>query len=144
MQTLAKHFAALRAEAEYSYADVAQRCRTGKKTFSRHVVWKVENGKPIKADTLAVILRRGLGIPENDEAYIEAFALWSAEQSKSMSAPTMRHAIEGIRLRGDAKTKAFAAAALELLVRVPDDDRSAVLEALQAVPALKLWLASRK
>ena len=144
MTTLAKYFADLRATAELSYSEVAAKCKAGKKTLSRHVVWKLENGKPIKADTLGLILHKGLGIPKDDEAYTQAFALWSSEQAKTMNAPDLRHAIEGLQIKGNTQFKAFAHEVVMLAARVPEEDRPAVLEALRTVPALKLWLASRK
>lgn len=141
---LAKYFADLRAAAELSYSDVAKKCRSGKSKLSRHVVWKLENGKPIKASTLAIILNRGLGIPEHDEAYTEAFALWSASQAKTTSAPALRQAMARVKRVSDKAFTAFAGDVLALLRDLPPSDRPAILEALRAIPALKLWLASRK
>jgi transcriptional regulator with XRE-family HTH domain len=144
MTTLAKYFADLRATAELSYSEVAAKCKVGSKKLSRHVIWKIENGKPIKADTLAIVLKKGLGIPEDDEAYIEAFAHWSAAQSKTSTAPDVQKAIAALQLKGNAHFKAFAVELVSLASKVADEDLPAVLEALRHVPALKLWLQSRK
>ena len=144
MTTLAKYFADLRAAADLSYSEVAKKCRIGKKTLSRHVVWKIENGKPVKADTLALVLHRGLGIPRDDEVYLEAIALWSAGQSKTATAPDLRATMARMKLGNDKAFAAFAKDVLAVLADVPAGDRSACLEALRALPALKLWLASRK
>lgn len=140
MKTLAHYFAKLRADADLSYEDVAKKC---KGTISRHVVWKLENGKPVKADTLGTILR-GLGLRQTDRAYLEAFALWSAEQSHTLPSPDLEAAMKRMRQTDDRQFNEFAREVLTLASQAPASDRKAILEALGNLPALKLWLASRR
>jgi len=140
MKTLAKYFADLRAAADLSYSEVAAKCGG----LSRHVVWKLENGKPIKAVTLGVILNKGLGIPKDSKTYAEAFALWSAGMAHTNTGPDVTATLGRLKLGSDKQFQAFAASVVDLLRDVPASDRPKVLEALGAIPALKLWLLSRK
>lgn len=135
---LAKFFVSLRTDRDLTLRDIAKK---SKPKIDHTTLWKIENGKPVRASTLGNALR-AIGLSEKDDAYVEAFALWSTEQAGTLPVTTVDRSIEKVK-RGNQRAfdKAIdrAAAALQAM---PEEDWPLVLEALERPEALKLWIQS--
>lgn len=138
--TLARFFIKLRSDAGLSLRAVAMK---SKPRLDPTTLWKIENGKPVRAVTLGQALR-AIGLKEKDDAYVEAFSLWSMEQSQTLTLEAVDRGLS--RARG-ANAKAFQAIIDKIataLRKMPEGDWPAVLEAAEHPAALKLWLESAR
>jgi transcriptional regulator with XRE-family HTH domain len=137
---LAHYFSTLRTDAKLSLREVAQKSRP---KLDASVIWKIENGRSVKAKTLGQALR-ALGLHDTDEAYSKAFALWSTAQAQTLPHATVDHALTKIRR---ANKRAFDLALERIaaaLQRTPEEDWPAMIEAVENPAALKLWLESTR
>lgn len=75
MSDLADMFAKLRETRGLSQAEVARRSSVDKST-----VWKLEQGRSIRAPTLRQICMDGLGLGDESSEYKRLLALWTMEQ----------------------------------------------------------------
>lgn len=138
--TLSRLFSKLRHNAGMSLREVGKRARP---RIDATTILKIEKGRPVRAQTLASALR-ALGLQEKDEAYVEAFALWSMEQAGTL---TLESVDRGIARAKSANNRAFQRVVDRVVValrKMPETDWPAILEALDHPEALKLWLQSRK
>jgi hypothetical protein len=132
--TLARFFLRLRNDARMSQRDVG---RASRPRLDATAVWKIENGRPVRAATLAQALR-AVGLKEADADYVQAFALWSTEQAGTLPLATVDRGIDRVRTaNGRAFNDALnrAAAALQAM---PETDWPIALAALEQPAALKL------
>lgn len=136
--TLARYFASLRNDSGLSLRALASR---SKEITSFSSLSKIERGVPIRAKTLGLALRT-LGFSERDPQYIQAFALWSTEQAKTLPHAVVDQGINRVRTGQDRSMARILHRAETALRAMPETDRDAAVRALEHPEALKLWLAS--
>jgi hypothetical protein len=137
--TLARFFAKLRHDAGMSLRAVASRT---KPRMDPSTVLKIEKGRKVKAATLGQALR-AMGLKENDGAFLEAFALWSSEQSQ-IPVEIVERANGKSRGKNAREIESFLVDVVAIAKKVPETDRPLFLEAIAQPEALKLWLQSTR
>lgn len=135
--TLAQFFTKRMTDAKMSLRDIAKRAKVDPST-----PWKITNGRPVRAATLGRLLR-ALGLKETDDAYTEAFALWSTEQSQ-IPEQAMKLATTKSRTKHFRATEDFLIEVVARAKKVTEGDRAIVLEALDRIDGLKLWMESTR
>ena len=138
--TLARYFLHLQAQSGLSLRKIASRT---KPKLDPATVWKVVHGRPVRADTLGAILR-ALGYTERDQQYLDAFALWSTEQSGTLPLSAVQGSIARVQKKQAREIDRVIAQITAALKAMPEEDWPYIVEAAQHPQALKLWLLSRK
>ena len=93
--TLAKYFDRLRNESGLSLREIGQKARP---KLNPTTLWKICQGRPVKADTLGVAMR-ALGYTERDQTYLEAFALWSTGKAKNLPHEAVGKSLAALRVK---------------------------------------------
>lgn len=77
MKTLAETFAQLRKNRRVTLLETAKKCDLAEAT-----VWKVENGRSIRWETVHLILTVGFNIQPDTKAYNEYHRLWMEDRNR--------------------------------------------------------------
>lgn len=138
--TLARYFDRLRHESGLSLRAIGARARP---KLDAATIWKIANGRPVKAATLGTALR-ALGYSERDPTYIEAFALWSTDRSGNLPLEAVGAGMDAARKKNNKEFSLTLDRLANALRNMPEEDWPILIEAAQRPTALKLWLQSTK
>lgn len=100
--TLGQTFAALRAERHLTLLAIALACDIAETT-----VLKVEAGRPVRWETLHLILSVGMGIHIGTEKYEEFHRLWLMARAEMAESKTDDHAKKALPKHSAAAVKKF-------------------------------------
>ena len=101
-KTLGEAFADLRGKSHMAMLDVANHC-----DLSEAVVWKLENDRPVRWETVHLILTQALEVKPESAKYQAIHRLWLAQRQEHADAKTPEHAAKTLSKHAVEATRKF-------------------------------------
>lgn len=101
-KTLGEAFADLRGKSHLAMLDVANHC-----DLSEAVVWKLERDRPVRWETVHLILTQGVNVPVGSAKYQAMHKLWLAQRQEHAEAKTPEHAAKTLSKHAVEATRKF-------------------------------------